>query len=105
MMPNDVPEDISDEGGERFRKRLQKKAWRARKFLQNMPDRLECIILCVLGVHVERLMATLQHFDGHNKGLFDAIERSMRNPFIAARSAICKLLRAGRAGVIGIIFD
>jgi hypothetical protein len=61
--------------------------------------------LCFLGVHVERLMATLQHFDGHNKGLFDAIERSMRNPFIAARSAICKLLRAGRAGVIGIIFD
>ena len=50
---------------------MQKKAWRARKFLE-CPEAVEdCVLLGILGMSIEHLMLRLDYLDERGKGLWD----------------------------------
>ena len=67
MLPNDRSQGSVD-GATAFRIRLQRKAWRAKKFLEDKSLKEDCALLTYLGVSVEQLMKRLDVLDQAGKG-------------------------------------
>ena len=88
---------------ERFRLKMQKKAWRSKKFLDNEGLRLECILTTWLASPAERLLAEVDHRDSGRNGLFDVILDTGDNPFTAFLVDVCAMLSTGSAGALGVI--
>ena len=57
MLPpeNDRINAQSLDGATMFRMRLQRKAWRAKKFFESESAREDCVLLCYLGLAVSSL--------------------------------------------------
>jgi len=87
------------------RQRIQKKAWRAKCFLTDVPLMIRCLLLGFLAAPIERLMCHLDHLDSGSKGLYDAATTSRRNPILLARSLISQISKQGVEGPLGLICD
>jgi hypothetical protein len=105
MLPPNDRTDVPQDSIEKFRMKLQKKAWRSKCFLGDELKRLKCLLLCWIAAYVERLMSALQHRDVHNKGLLDIVFEDSSNPFWAARASISSMLRRGASGPLGMLFS
>ena len=67
MLPNDRSQGSMD-GATAFRIRLQRKAWRAKKYLEDKDLKEDGALLTYLGVAVEQLMKRLDVLDQAGKG-------------------------------------
>ena len=95
---NDVPSASSDDPSrdacDAFRKRIQKKSWRAKLCLEEDVRRNKILALCWCAWPVERLRSELEWLDGAGKGLLDAVGHDAKaNPFLKAAKSISSLLR------------
>ena len=82
--------------GAQERLKIQKKAWRSKKFFESESRKLRCCGLCVVGVAVEHLIARTDYLDERQKGLYDLASPRL-NPFVQCRQWLGKLIQSGRA--------
>ena len=92
--------------GAQERLKIQKKAWRSKKFFESEPRKLRCCGLCVIGIAVEHLIARTDYLDERQKGLHDLAVPHL-NPFVQCREWLGKLVKSGRehASPLRPLFD
>jgi hypothetical protein len=79
LPPNDRTRGSVD-GATAFRIRIQRKAWRAKKFLGYLDDKEDCVLLTYLGISVEQLMKRLDVLDQAGHGSIEGATHGKLNP-------------------------
>eukprot|EP00959_Pyramimonas_sp_CCMP1952_P382774 8020751-Pyramimonas_sp.AAC.1 len=105
MMPNNVNVKGQGKGGQgagrsvdmgaQERLKIQKKAWRSKKFFDSESRKIRCCGLCVIGVAVEHLIARTDYLDERQMGLYD-LASPLLNPFVQCRRWLGELIKIGR---------
>jgi hypothetical protein len=90
---------------QRLRIRSQKKAWRARRVLQDESRRIRILLLIWLGTPIECLMSALQYRDSHGNGLLDIRFDAPGNPFFDCRRKLFLMVQSGKDGPLRHIFS
>lgn len=100
-LPNDI---AAVDDAQLLRIKAQKKACRAKQFLESDERRMRCLLVNWLAAPIERLMSGLQYRDARHNGLLDAMQENLDNPFTDCKHRLCVLLKLGKHSTLKGVF-